>query len=61
MVFAANSQAAAQDTSTTTITTSSGESERARSIRGLLLSANWTFGKPPKVHKSEDLVGPDAG
>jgi outer membrane cobalamin receptor len=36
-------------------------SERARSIRGLLLSANWTFGKPPKVRKSEDLVGPDAG
>jgi outer membrane cobalamin receptor len=34
-------------------------SERARSIRGLLLSANWTFGKPPKVRKSEDLVGPD--
>jgi hypothetical protein len=36
-------------------------SERTRSIRGLLLSANWTFGKPPKVRKSEDLVGPDAG
>ena len=36
-------------------------SQRARSIRGLLLSANWTFGKPPKVRKSEDLVGPDAG
>jgi hypothetical protein len=34
-------------------------SERARSIRGLLLSANWTFGKPPKARKSEDLVGPD--
>jgi hypothetical protein len=36
-------------------------SERTRSIRGLLLSANWTFGKAPKVRKSEDLVGPDAG
>ncbi|HEX3534351.1 MAG TPA: TonB-dependent receptor [Gemmatimonadaceae bacterium] len=36
-------------------------SDRTRSIRGLLLSANWTFGKPPKVHKSEDLVGPDVG
>ena len=34
-------------------------SERTRSIRGLLLSANWTFGKPPKLRKSEDLVGPD--
>jgi outer membrane cobalamin receptor len=34
-------------------------SQRTRSIRGLLLSANWTFGKPPKVRKSEDLVGPD--
>jgi outer membrane cobalamin receptor len=36
-------------------------SQRSRSIRGLLLSANWTLGSPPKVHKSEDLVGPDAG
>jgi hypothetical protein len=34
-------------------------SQRSRSIRGLLLSANWTLGSAPKVRKSEDLVGPD--
>jgi hypothetical protein len=38
-------------------------SERSRSIRGLLLSANWTFGKPPKVRKSDqsDPGGADTG
>ena len=37
-------------------------SGRARSIRGLLLSANWTFGKPPKVRKSEQSdPGADTG
>jgi hypothetical protein len=28
-------------------------SERTRAIRGLLLSANWVFGKPPKVRQAE--------
>jgi hypothetical protein len=28
-------------------------SDRTRAIRGMLLSANWTFGKPPKDHDRE--------
>jgi len=35
-------------------------SNRRNVIRGLLVSANWTFGKPPKHGRdSNDLVGPD--
>ena len=35
-------------------------SNRANVIRGLLFSANWTFGKPPKHGRDpNDLVGPD--
>jgi len=33
-------------------------SDRRRSIRGLLLSINWTFGKPRKEHESDP---PDSG
>jgi outer membrane receptor for ferrienterochelin and colicin len=37
-------------------------SDRTRSIRGALLSANWIFGKPPKRGKNpNDLVEPDTG
>ena len=38
-------------------------SERRNVIRGLLLSASWTFGKPPKVRDRDpnDLVGSDSG
>ncbi len=38
-------------------------SQRARSIRGLLLSASWTFGKAPKLRKSDqsDPAGNDTG
>jgi hypothetical protein len=38
-------------------------SDRTRAIRGLLLSANWTFGKPPKVHKADqsDPAASDTG
>jgi hypothetical protein len=33
-------------------------SERSRQIRGLLLSANWTFGNPPKEKQDpNDLIG----
>ncbi len=28
-------------------------SDRTRAIRGVLLSANWTFGKPPKARKPD--------
>jgi len=36
-------------------------SNRSNVIRGLLFSANWTFGKPPKHGRDpNDLVGPDA-
>jgi len=35
-------------------------SNRANVIRGLLFSANWTFGRPPKHGRDpNDLVGPD--
>ena len=35
-------------------------SNRRNVIRGLLVSANWTFGKPPKHSRDpNDLVGPD--
>ena len=35
-------------------------SNRSNVIRGLLISANWTFGKPPKHGRDQnDLVGPD--
>ena len=38
-------------------------SNRRRSIRGLLLSVNWTFGHPPKDHGRDptDLDGADPG
>ena len=37
-------------------------SDRTRSIRGALLSANWIFGKPPKKGRNpNDLVEPDTG
>jgi hypothetical protein len=38
-------------------------SDRTRAIRGLLLSANWTFGKPPKMRKQDqsDPGGNDTG
>jgi hypothetical protein len=32
-------------------------SDRARAIRGLLISASWTFGKPEKGKDSIDLSG----
>ena len=31
-------------------------SERSRSIRGLVLSVNWMFGKPDDEHRNNDLV-----
>jgi outer membrane cobalamin receptor len=38
-------------------------SNRTRAIRGLLLSANWTFGKPPKMRNNDqgDPGGNDTG
>ena len=37
-------------------------SDRRNIIRGLLFSANWTFGKPPKHGRDpNDLVGSDGG
>jgi len=38
-------------------------SDRRRAIRGLLLSVNWTFGKPQEEHNREpnDLGGGDVG
>jgi hypothetical protein len=38
-------------------------SERTRAIRGLLLSANWVFGKPPKMRRADqgDPGGNDTG
>jgi hypothetical protein len=37
-------------------------SNRSNVIRGLLFSANWTFGKSPKHERDpNDLVGPDTG
>ena len=35
-------------------------SDRRRAIRGLLLSANWMFGKPQRRGRDE-LIGPDTG
>jgi hypothetical protein len=35
-------------------------SDRARAIRGLLLSASWTFGKPEKERDTIDLSGDGA-
>jgi hypothetical protein len=36
-------------------------SDRRRAIRGLLLSINWTFGKPNEEHNREPDLGGDAG
>ena len=38
-------------------------SDRRRKIRGLLLSVNWMFGKPPKARQAEpsDPGGNDTG
>jgi hypothetical protein len=34
--------------------------QRSRAIRGLLLSANWTFGRPKEEHHGQpDLIGSD--
>jgi hypothetical protein len=35
-------------------------SDRARAVRGLLLSASWTFGKPEKGKDTIDLSGDGA-
>src|SRR5882762_9743697 len=36
-------------------------SDRRRAIRGLLLSVNWTFGKPQEEHNREPDLGGDVG
>jgi len=36
-------------------------SDRRRVIRGLLLSVNWTFGKPQEEHNREPDLGGDVG